>query len=380
MIPPADPRASYLCHKAEIDDAVHRVLESGWYIHGDEVAAFERDFSRFLGSEDVVGTGSGTEALHVALRACGVGQGDFVLTVSHTAVATVAAIELAGAQPVFVDIDPCSFTMDTSRLDDTIEAFLRHHSASDHGRLKAIIPVHLYGHPAEMSQIMDIADQRNLLVIEDCAQAHGATLDGRMVGTWGHISAFSFYPTKNLGALGDAGAIATNSSDLAEKARLVREYGWRRRYVSEIPGMNSRLDSIQAAILCIKLRYLEQENEKRRALAMSYGRRLSSCAAVQTPLEPDNGRHVYHQYVIRTSSRDELKDFLEDNGIGSLIHYPVPIHLQPAYRNRFLAQNLENTEQICREILSLPIMPNLSVEQIDEVSSAILKWCEESSK
>ncbi len=376
MIFSADPGASYRSHKDEIDLAIQRVLDSGWYIHGDEVAAFEGEFSRFLGVDHAVGTGSGTEALHVALRACGVGSGDYVLTVAHTAVATVAAIELAGAEPIFVDIDPDTYTMDVNRLEETVNSFFSQRSALDCGRLKAVIPVHLYGHPAAMSEIMSVADSRNLLVIEDCAQAHGARLDGRMVGSWGMMSAFSFYPTKNLGALGDAGAVVTGSSDLAEKARLLQEYGWRQRYISEVPGWNSRLDPIQAAVLRVKLRHLESENERRRALAMAYNRRLSGCPSLQVPIEKENSRHVYHQYVIRTPSRDELKDVLEKNGIGSLIHYPVPIHLQPAYQERFSQQNLEHTERICKEILSLPIMPHLSADKIDEVSSVILNWCE----
>lgn len=376
LIPAADPKGSYLCHKAEIDEAIHRVLESGWYIGGDEVSAFEREFGQFLDIDNVVGTGSGTEALHIALRACGVGRGDFVLTVSHTAVATVAAIELAGAEPVFVDIDPVSFTMDAESLSETIETFFKSRKAVDHGRLKAVIPVHLYGHPANMSDIMTIADNRNLFVIEDCAQAHGAAFDRRMVGTLGHISTFSFYPTKNLGALGDAGAVATKSPELGEKVRLLKEYGWRERYVSEIPGMNTRLDPVQAAVLRVKLRYLESENEKRRDLADCYRRLLSESALLTTPMTADNCRHVFHQYVIRTPSRDDLQHHLASCGIGSLIHYPVPVHRQPAYQHRLFVHSLGNTDLVCDEILSLPITPHLSPQQVEQVSSAILTWCD----
>ena len=239
MILPANPAANYRAHRDEIDQAVHRVLDGGMYILGQEVARFEEEFAHYLGVQHAVGVGSGTDALHIALRACGVGPADTVLTVSHTAVATVAAIELTGATAVLTDIDPATATMDVNRLADAIQ---KQRSC----RIKAIIPVHLYGHPADMPAIMTIAERHGLKVIEDCAQSHGAALDGRKTGTWGHVAAFSFYPTKNLGALGDGGAVVTNDRALADRLRLLREYGWREKYVSDFAGLNTRLDELQS--------------------------------------------------------------------------------------------------------------------------------------
>src|SRR5262249_17932185 len=241
-----------------------------WYILGQEVAAFEAEFARYLGVRDAVGVGSGTDALHLALRACGVGPGDAVITASHTAVATVAAIELAGAAPVLVDIDPRSFTLDPNRLEQTVAEHGGRGRASSAGRLKAIIPVHLYGHPADMPAVMDIARRHDLMVIGGWAQAHGAAVAGRRVGTWGHLAAFSFSPTKNLGALGDGGAVVTNDPQTAERARLLREYGWRERYRSEVPGMNTRLDERQAAVLRVKLRHPDPGNRRRREETRPY--------------------------------------------------------------------------------------------------------------
>ena len=297
-IPQTDPRANYLAHKDEIDAAIAAVLAGGRYILGEQVAAFEREFAAYLGAGSTegathaIGVGSGTDALHLALRACGIGPGDRVFTVSHTAVATVAAIELAGATPVLVDIDPATFTMDPNRLEEAVRrdeggnsSNVKRHS-SIVTRHSAIIPVHLYGHPADMAAILEIARRYDLWVIEDCAQAHGATIDGQKTGTFGDIAAFSFYPTKNLGALGDGGAVVTSDPALAEQTRLLREYGWRERYVSAIPGLNSRLDELQAAILRVKLRYLDAENARRRALAAEYDRLLAD-SSVRTPITRD---------------------------------------------------------------------------------------------
>lgn len=363
LIPPCDPRANYRAHKNEIDAGVGAVLEGGSYILGREVAAFEQEFAAYLGVDHAVGVASGTDALHLALRACRIGPGDAVLTVSHTAVATVAAVELAGATPVLVDIDPATFTIDCNALEQAIR--------QDWGvPLKAIIAVHLYGHPVDMPAVMDIAARHGLHVIEDCAQSHGASIAGRKTGSWGHIAAFSFYPTKNLGALGDGGAVVTNDSALAERVRLLREYGWRERYVSDEPGMNSRLDELQAAILRVKLRYLDGENERRRRIAEAYGRALEGTGLV-LPRSGD-GVHAWHQYVIRALERDRLRAFLSDHGIGTLIHYPVPVHLQPAYRGRVRHAMLGRTEQVVREILSLPMYPELALDQVELVGRAIL--------
>lgn len=309
---------------------------------------------------------SGTDALELALRACGIGAGDGVLTVSHTAVATIAAIERCGAVPILTDIEPTTYTLDPNQLRTAIEF---------HSRPKAVIPVHLYGHPADMRAILTVAKQNHLLVIEDCAQAHGAMIQGKRVGTWGNAAAFSFYPTKNLGAFGDGGAVVTNDSSLAERVRILREYGWKERYVSSVPGVNSRLDEIQAAILRVKLRYLDQENDRRRTLAHSYDTNLSRSSFV-LPRSREGAHHVYHQYVIRTKRRDDLKAFLQNHSVSTLIHYPVPVHLQPAYQGRISmgGEGLENTEKIAREILSLPMHPHLRGEEVKRVSELITHW------
>jgi dTDP-4-amino-4,6-dideoxygalactose transaminase len=377
LLPFADPKASYQAHQEEIAAAVRRVLEGGWYILGPEVKAFEREFAAFLGMTYAVGVGSGTEALHVALRACNIGPGDTVLTVSHTAVATVAAIELAGARPILVDIDPRTFTIDPNRLEDTLRQCWGTEGQATAGRPKAVVPVHLYGHPAEMPAIVEIARRHELRVIEDCAQAHGATLQGRKAGSWGDVAAFSFYPTKNLGSLGDGGAVVSNASDLAERARLLREYGWRERYVSASPGFNSRLDEVQAAILRVKLRYLEQENVRRRELARTYTDLLAS-TSLQLPQTVSGVEPVYHLYVVRTPQRDQLQAFLREQGVATAIHYPIPVHLQPAYQGRVAigAGGLAETERACREILSLPMYPQMTEEQVRYVGEQIKAWHE----
>jgi dTDP-4-amino-4,6-dideoxygalactose transaminase len=362
-IPQTDPKANYLAHKREIERAVADVLDSGLYILGDQVAEFEREFAAYLGLPHGIGAASGTDALHLALRACGIGPGDAVITVSHTSVATVAAIELTGAVPLLVDIDPRTFTLDPRRLEEAL--------AADTGlRPKAVIPVHLYGHPADMPAIMDIATKAGLVVIEDCAQSHGAAVQGRKTGSWGHIAAFSFYPTKNLGALGDAGAVATADPDLATRARLLREYGWKERYVSETAGMNSRLDELQAAILRVKLRYLDRENARRRMLADAYGRALEAADLTLPSVRPEVF-HVYHQYAVLSSRRNALRTHLRAGGIGTLIHYPVPIHLQPAYRRRVFSLDMRKTEEVARQVLSLPMYPEMSEDQVGTVGRAI---------
>ena len=368
LLVPADPKASYLAHKDEIDEAIHRVLDSGWYILGQEVAGFEKEFAAYIGVGNAIGVASGTDALEIALRSCGIGPGDDVITVSHTAVATVAAIELAGATPILVDIDPCTYTMDPNRLEDTIKQ-------QGAGRLKAIIPVHLYGHPADMAAIMDIAGRHGLSVIEDCAQSHGAAIGDRKTGTWGHLSAFSFYPTKNLGALGDGGAVVTNDPALAQRLRQLREHGFRERYVSHLSGMNTRLDELQAAILRVKLQYLRTENARRLQIARIYGASLSGTTLVLPQLHAKVD-HVFHLYVVRSTHRDGLKAFLKENSVGTSIHYPVPVHLQPAYHARAVIGRggLEHTEQVCREILSLPMYPQMTDEQVQRTSHLIARW------
>jgi dTDP-4-amino-4,6-dideoxygalactose transaminase len=362
---PADPRACFLAHREEIEAAVRQALESGSYILGPAVARFETEFARFLGGGEAVGVASGTDALVLALRAAGIGPGDQVFTVSHSAVATVAAIELAGASPLLVDIEPHSFTLDPERL----EAALRRHAGT--GR-RAVIAVHLYGQCADMPAILEIARRHDLVVIEDCAQAHGAALGGRAAGSFGSAAAFSFYPTKNLGALGDAGAVVSSDAALAERVRRLREYGWRERYVSEAAGTNSRLDEVQAAILSVKLRHLEAENATRRRCAEIYQDRLADTGLGLPAVRP-GARHVWHQYVVRCDRRDQLRKALQEEGIGTLVHYPVPIHQQPAYRGRLASDpsGLTHSEAAAREVLSLPMHGHLTESDAERVAAAI---------
>jgi dTDP-4-amino-4,6-dideoxygalactose transaminase len=368
IVPQSDPKASYLAHQREIDEAIMQTLDSGWYILGKQVAAFEQELAAYIGVAHCVGVANGTDAIVLALRACGVGEGDAVITVSHTAVATVAAIELAGAEPLLVDIDPATFTISPQAIEDVIKTY------RGSAKLKAIIAVHLYGHPADMGAIQELAARYDLRVVEDCAQAHGASIkEGigeKRVGSIGDIAAFSFYPTKNLGALGDGGAVVTSDAKLAERLKLLREYGWRERYVSEIAGMNSRLDELQAALLRVKLKALDGENSRRRQIAAIYDKGLKA-TGLKLPKCVGDVLHPYHQYVVRSSERDGLKDRLRLAGIGTLIHYPVPVHLQPAYRH-LVGVALPETELAAREVLSLPMFPQLTDEQVGQVCQAII--------
>lgn len=365
MILCSNPLAQYNAHKEEIDKAIQRVLDKGWYILGEETKAFESEFAEYIGVSQGIGVGSGTEALHIALASCGIGPGDEVVTVSHTAVATVAAIKLTGARAVFVDIEPDYYTLDPNRLEAVITK-----------QTKAIIPVHLYGQAADMVPILDIAKKHGLRVIEDCAQAHGAIYRGQRVGSWGDMACFSFYPTKNLGALGDGGIVVTNDTKLAEKTRLLREYGWKERYISDIPGWNTRLDELQAAILRVKLRYLDSDNIARADLALKYDHALAGVRLV-TPKCRAESNHVYHLYVIRSAKRDELQAFLKTRGLGTLIHYPVPVHLQPAYRDAVRRRdNLLETEKAACEVLSLPIYPELTENESQKVIEIVKYYWE----
>jgi dTDP-4-amino-4,6-dideoxygalactose transaminase len=360
-IPFVDLRAAYHRLRPELDAAVAAVLESGWYILGPEVGAFEAEFAAYLSVEHAISVASGTDAVMLALLACGIGPGDEVITVSHTAVATVAAIELCGARPRLVDVAADTLTLDPVALEAAIT-----------DRTRAIIPVHLYGCPADMDAILHIAGKHDLAVIEDCAQAHGARSGGRMVGTMGDAAAFSFYPTKNLGAIGDGGAVATRRADVDERMRLLRQYGWKERYVSDIPGDNSRLDELQAAILRVRLRHLDEENEARRRLVRVYDEVLADLP-VDLPAARSGDEHVYHLYVIRTARRDELQAYLKARGIGTAIHYPVPVHLQRAYeRLGYGTGSLPITENAARTILSLPMFPDLSPSAVVRVAETIV--------
>jgi dTDP-4-amino-4,6-dideoxygalactose transaminase len=364
----ANPGAGYMARKSEIDTAIAEVLESGWYILGKTVTAFEEAFAGYIGARYGIGVASGTDALLLAIRACGIGQGDAVVTVSHTAVATVAAIVLAGAQPVLVDIDEETFTLDPKRLENTIRR------RSDLN-IRAVIPVHLYGHPAEMSAIMETAEKYNLYVIEDCAQAHGAKAQGRVAGSIGHVGAYSFYPTKNLSALGDGGAIVTNDPELHDRINMLRQYGWRERYISEIAGMNSRLDELQAAVLQVKLKYIQEDNSRRRTIANQYKEKLSA-TSLALPKEKDGFYHVFHQYVVRSSQRDSLKNYLVQRNISTSILYPQPVHLQAGYAPLITkgTGELLVTEKVCGDLLCLPIYPELTNEEVSYVCDMILQW------
>lgn len=362
MILCSNPKTQYLSYKSEIDAAIFRVLDSGWYILGNEVRSFEEEFAGYIGVAHGIGAGSGTEAIHLALKACGVTHGDEVITVSHTAVATVAAIDLAGATPVLVDIDPDFYTIDPEKIESSITS-----------NTKAIIPVHIYGQPADMDSVMEIAKKYSLKVIEDCAQAHGAKYKDQCVGSIGDMGCFSFYPTKNLGAIGDGGMVVTNNSNLNEKVRLLREYGWKERYVSSRKGWNSRLDEIQASILRVKLKYLDKSNQKRRKLAERYLKDLKDLP-LELPEERKNCEHVYHLFVVKTNKRDTLQDYLKVNGICTGIHYPVPIHRQPYYKDLLKSRLLKVTEQVAGEILSLPIYPELSLNESKIVINTLRKF------
>jgi dTDP-4-amino-4,6-dideoxygalactose transaminase len=367
-IPQADPRAGYLAQKDALDAAMARVLASGRYVLGPETRAFEREFAAYIGSRCAVGVASGTDALVLALKALALEPGDYVATVSHTAVATVAAIELAGLRPLLIDIEPGTCTLDPAQL----ERALADPPERPAGRIAAVIPVHLYGLAADMSAILDLARRHDLRVIEDCAQSHGALLMGRRLGCFGDIAAFSFYPTKNLGAFGDAGAVLTDDPALAERVAALREYGWRERYVSEDRGTNSRLDEMQAALLRPKLRRLDADNARRQAIAGAYDQGLRGLG-LGLPGRRAGATHVFHQYVLRSHGRDALRAALTARGIGTNIHYPVPVHRQPAYRGRVAIGpgGLKESERAASEVLSLPMFPQLGDREVSRVVAAL---------
>lgn len=372
MTPPAipqnDPKAAYLAQRGAIDAAIARVLDSGWYILGKETSAFEAEFAAAVGATHGIGVGSGTDALVLALRALGIGAGKTVATVSHTAVATVAAIEMTGARALLLDIDPATYTMDAAALADALARPPRGIE-----RVDAILPVHLYGQPADLAAIAPLARRHGATLVEDCAQCHGARVDGQPAGSIGAVACFSFYPTKNLGALGDGGMVTTSDAGLAAELRAIREYGWRgRRYVSERTGVNSRLDELQAAILRVKLASLAADNARRRAIAARYDAGLAG-SKLTLPARAPRAEHVFHQYVVRSARRDALRAALQEAGIGTNIHYPMPIHLQPAYRGRIAigATGMAQTERAANEVLSLPMYPQLSDGQIDRVVAAV---------
>lgn len=364
MIPQADPLASYIAQKAEIDAAIQRVLERGSYLLGPETVLFEHEFAQAVGAMHAISVANGTDALCLALWAAGVRQGDCVITVAHTAVATAAAIIMAGAAPVFVDIDPHTYTMAPGALADALLAL-----QGRKARIGAIVPVHLYGRPAEMSTILALAAQYDVPVIEDCAQAMGASVDGIHVGCGGVAAAFSFYPTKNLGAFGDGGAVTTNNGEIADRLRALRQYGWRdAARISTEAGVNSRLDEVQAAILRVKLKALATNVARRRAIASMYSEAFSTLPVV-LPSIAEGMHHAFHLYVLELERRDVTKRRLEHQGIGVAIHYATPVHLHPAFASQ--ATSLPNTELAAQRVLSLPMYPELSDEQIGLIIRAV---------
>src|SRR5580704_18059541 len=360
MIPFVDLQAQYRTIKGEIDFAVARVMENGQFILGPEVEAFESEFAAFCGAKFAIGVNSGTSALHLSLLAAGIGPGDEVITVPMTFVATVAAILYTGARPVFVDIDRQSYTMDPDRL----EAAITSHT-------KAILPVHLYGRMAKMDEITTVAKRHGLIVIEDAAQAHGAVFDGRRAGTIGEIGCFSFYPSKNLGACGEAGAVVTDDRNIARKIRMLRNWGQEQRHLHEHHGYNYRLEGLQAAVLRVKLRRLGEWTEARREHASLYDRLLRD-GDVKTPAVTPDGEHVYHIYGIRLSRRDEMLARLDEQGIQASVHYPVAVHIQPGYGALgYRKGDFPVAEALAREELSLPMYPELTEEQIRTVARAV---------
>ena len=362
MIPFVNLKKEYMEISKELNQAVQRVLESGWFILGEELKKFEKEFSNYIGVKYGIGVNSGSDALYLAVKALGIGKKDEVITVSHTFISTVDAIVRNNAKPVFVDIDPETYTIDVSQIEDKIT-----------DKTKAIIPVHLYGHPADMDPIMEIAEKYGLYVIEDASQAHGAEYKSKKVGGIGHIGCFSFYPTKNLGAYGDAGMIVTNNDELAEKLKMLRNYGSPKKYYHEFIGVNSRLDEIQAAVLRVKLKYLDEWNGRRRNIVRLYNNLLDSSNMI-TPIEKEWAKHVYHLYVIRHEERDKLQQHLLKNGIKAQIHYPIPVHMQEAYLNLGINIKLPITERVSKEVLSLPMYPWLKEEEIEYISGIIRKF------
>jgi dTDP-4-amino-4,6-dideoxygalactose transaminase len=361
VIPYLDLQSQYRSIKPEIDAAVLRVLDSAQFVLGEEVAAFEREFAAYCGAREAIAVNSGTSALHLALLAAGIGPGDEVITVPFTFVATAAAIQYAGATPRFVDVDPRTYTMVPDQIERAITP-----------RTRAIMPVHLYGHAADMDPILDVARRRGLVVIEDAAQAHGAEYKGRRCGSMGELAGFSFYPGKNLGAYGEGGAVVTGDPALAKKIRLLRSWGEERRYEHSVKGFNYRMDGVQGAILRVKLRHLEPWTEARRARAADY-RRAFQDTGVGVPIELDGCRHVYHVYAVRLRTRDAARESLQKAGIHTGVHYPIPVHLQPAYADLgYGAGDFPVSETVASEVLSLPMYPELTTAHIEEVASALL--------
>jgi dTDP-4-amino-4,6-dideoxygalactose transaminase len=362
-VPFVDLKALHGPIAADLSNAIARVMRNTSFIQGSEVKAFEDAFARYLGVRQCVAVNSGTAALHLALLGLGIGPGDEVITVTHTFIATSEAISAVGARPVFMDVDPVSYTMDPAKVEAAITS-----------RTKAILPVHLYGYPADMDALLAIAKRHNLLLVEDACQAHGASYKGRMAGTMGVAGCFSFYPGKNLGACGEGGAMVTSDEALAQKVRTLREHGSVQKYVHLVPGYNFRMEGIQGAVLAVKLPHLDVWNDRRRALAKRYNERLAGQGIV-LPKEDAHARHVYHLYVIQVDDRDALRGHLAQRGIETGLHYPIPLHQQEAYASLgYRTGDFPVTEKATQRILSLPMYPDMSLEAADYVSDAIIEW------
>jgi dTDP-4-amino-4,6-dideoxygalactose transaminase len=360
MIPYADLKAQYHSIKTEIDSAIAGVLESSQFALGTEVAEFEKEFAAYCANREAIGVNSGTSALHLALLAAGVGPGDEVITTPFTFVATIAAIQYAGATPVYVDIDPQSYNLDPGRLESALTA-----------KTKAILPVHIFGQPADMAPLLNIARSRGIVVIEDAAQAHGAEYNGQRTGSLADLACFSFYPGKNLGAYGEARAVVTGNPEFATTIRLLRSWGESRRYYHDLRGFNYRMEGIQGAVLRVKLRHLERWTEARRAHAAVYDLLLKD-SGVATPVQMPYARHVYHVYAVRTPNRNALAEALKAADIQYGIHYPIPVHLQRAYRDsRYGEGDFPVAERIAGEVLSLPLYPEMQRSQIERVCEVV---------
>jgi dTDP-4-amino-4,6-dideoxygalactose transaminase len=371
-VPFVDLKAQYRAIKAEVDEAIQRVLDTSAFVLGREVEAFERAFAEYVGARECVGVGNGTAAIQLALTACGVGPGDEVIVPANTFFATAEAVSTAGAVPVFVDADPDSYTIDVNKIEAAVTE-----------RTRAVLPVHLYGQPADLDPVFEIAARHNLSVIEDAAQAHGALYRGRRVGALGRVGCFSFYPGKNLGAYGEGGAVVTDDSEVARRVRLLRDHGSERKYRHEIVGYNSRLEGIQGAVLAVKLAHLDRWNELRRAHAARYAELLDGLDRAGTlalPRESEYARHVYHLFVVQTDARDRLQTHLSAAGVQTGIHYPVPVHLQPAYAALgHRPGDFPEAEAQSRRVLSLPMFAELTGEQIARVVEAVGSFCGEGS-
>lgn len=357
-------RAHQLIGK-EIFGAVARVINNSAFVLGKEVEGFEREFAAYLGVKHAIGVGSGTDALILSLKSMRIGLGDEVITAALSAFPTAEAILATGAKPVYVDINPSTYTLDPEKIEEAIT-----------GLTRAIIPVHLYGLPADMDRITDTAKRHSLFVLEDCAQAHGANILGKYVGTWGLAGAFSFYPTKNLGAMGDGGMVVTDDDEIAERVRSLRNHGRTDRYTHHLIGMNSRLDGIQAAVLRVKLKYLNKWNAERRRIAAYYHELLEKKPWLTLPSEPEGHKHVYHLYAVSTDPylRDDLRRHLNQYDIRTEIHYPIPQHLQPANPYGAESMRVQTTERIARSIVSLPLFPGMNMGEIFYVADKILNW------